>query len=79
MLGGLNYSDKIHGHIHFKNASTTEDVLVVRQEDFKTVEPKKSLLNLEEILRHDPRSTVDFLKDLPPAEHDLELEGKTSF
>ena len=79
VLGGLNHSDKIQGHIHFKNANTTEDVLVVKKEDFKTVEPRKSLLNLEEILRHDPRSTVDFLRDLPPAEHDLELEGKTSF
>ena len=75
----MNHSNKILGHIQFKDASTSEDILVVKQEDYKTVEPKKSLINLEEILRHNPRSTVDFLKDLPPPEHDLELEGKISF
>ena len=78
-MGAMNHSSKVLGHIHFKDAPSSEEILVVKQEEFETVEPEKSLINLEEILRHSPRSTIDFLKDLPPPEQDLELEGKISF
>ena len=40
VLVAMNHTQKVNGHIHMEKANTTEDVLVLKQEKFKTIEPK---------------------------------------
>ena len=76
-MSAFTRTDKVHGHLHFDPPSQDENIVVLTQEAYNTVAPEESLLNLEELVRHKPRSSANVLRDLTPVEEpfDGNIEG----
>ena len=76
-MTAYNYTGKIKGHIHFEKPKREENVIVVAQENYNSVAPENSLLNLEEIIGHVPRGSAKVIKKMPCADENFgQTEGK---
>ena len=77
VLAGYNYTSKIKGHIRFEEPSQKENIVIVAQENFNSVDPRESLLNLDEVIRHEPRGSAKVKKKRDFVGKDVEQqEGK---
>ena len=78
VLDGYNYTTKIKGHIRYEEPSQEENVVIIAQKNFNSIDPGESLLNLDEVVRHEARGSVKVKKKRDFVGKDVEQqEGKS--